>query len=394
MPVPTNNLQLACPSCGEARCWQPWVDGNSFIGRCGKCPCRWRSPLPEVSPKVIVLDTNVLSDITKLRMPDFAADRKAKLEHWAGVVARMEAADALQAIICPQTPTLDRERELTKYGPAIVEVARGLSHGVSFPQRHVLEAQQLYNAVIASRKNEPVASVSRGIVFNGEVDHWRSPFQISVDLGYHNDPDEVRSAKERLHSNADKVFQDWATTTQSRDQIFQKELRAFGPAMLKKFGRYCLGMEHTLDPIGHTVNVVRMALVETGVSDADMLSEIESFMLSEAASMIPTNRISAALYASVARKVAGGTKSPEPSFWLDVEMLSAVLPYCDAILIEGQFAGALKEVKKYLPAECQQVPVFSVRELPAFVSYLDDLIAAVPADQRAAAEALYLGKRG
>ncbi|MEO1278273.1 MAG: hypothetical protein AAFV77_04890, partial [Planctomycetota bacterium] len=148
------------------------------------------------------------------------------------------------------------------------------------------------------------------------------------------------------------------------------------------------------DPVVQVVGMVRHALESTGVPRSESMAEMVSFMVSEPASMIPVNRISAALYAFEAKQMANTKAKLKASFWLDVEMLSAVLPYCDAILTERHFAGALKSIRRFLPSECHNVRVLSVRELPAFVSYLEELIHAVPADQRAAADALYLGKRG
>jgi hypothetical protein len=84
---------------------------------------------------------------------------------------------------------------------------------------------------------------------------------------------------------------------------------------------------------------------------------------------------------------------PKSSMWLDIEMLSAVLPYCDAILTESHFAQAIRSTRRLLPPECLEPQIFSIRELSKFVKYLDDLIVAVPGDQRRAAEAIYTGWR-
>ena len=89
------------------------------------------------------------------------------------------------------------------------------------------------------------------------------------------------------------------------------------------------------------------------------------------------------------------SKAPKPksSMWFDVEQISTMLPYVDAMLIEGHFADGVRAITRLLPEECQSVPVFSVRNLPRFIEYLDGLIAAVPEGQRRAAEALYSPER-
>jgi len=86
-------------------------------------------------------------------------------------------------------------------------------------------------------------------------------------------------------------------------------------------------------------------------------------------------------------------QKPKASMWLDVEMISTVLPYVDAVLVEGHFAAAIGQIRRLLPDECKNTPVFSTRELRRFVDYLDGLIDAVPDDQRRAADALYTADR-
>lgn len=401
MPVPTDSLQLACPSCGEAELHRPRVDGTRFDACCPRCQHWWQSPLPELARKVIVLDTNVLSEITKLRSKSTTEEKKQKLERWTEVVSRIEEANALQAIICPEIPTLSTELRLTPDGTAIAEVASEFSHGVLFRQRYPIECQQLHNALLAHRRNDTVASVARRDAFIGDLSQWRTPLLSTEKLKHSADPAYIREVKQQLHSNSRPVLHDWAETAQSIDALYCRQLHSYGPRIIQEHKEYLEALSNpALDPDDylcisvHVMTRVRESLESLGVPPEASLDEAIRFLESEQASMIPANRVAAALFAYESRQLAGDMQNLASSFWFDVEMLSTVLPYCDAILTEGHLAGALRSIHRFLPSECQDVRVFSVRDLSNFESYLDELIAAVPADQRAAAEALYLGKRG
>jgi hypothetical protein len=396
--IPT--LQLACPFCGETKQWRPrWVYSRSFQALCGRCSKRWRSQLPPIQPKLVVLDTNALSELTKLTLPNFPPHRLARLGQWREVSDRLERANRLQLVACPETPTFDREVTLTKMGAEIQKTADRFSNGLSYCQAFRVVSSQLFAAVCASRMGQAVQRIDRADVMLGRLNEWQNIFQFKVDLGFHTTPSDVRAARDRLHVSADSVFRGWEVTARSIDQIYCDELEAFGRHMVRKYHRYLKAavegkstLDDLIEPVWEEIGIVRNALETCGVLKSESIAEMVTFMLSPSAANIPANRLSAALYAYEARKMAGGMARPKPSMWLDIEMLSTVLPYCDAVLIEGHFAEALRATRRFQPDECREVKVFSTRELPDFVRYLDELIARCPEEQRRAALALYEGK--
>jgi len=91
----------------------------------------------------------------------------------------------------------------------------------------------------------------------------------------------------------------------------------------------------------------------------------------------------------VARKAAAGQKRP-PTRGLvaDVRMVSLLLPYCDAMLMDNEIAGYLKEepLVSSLGFPCK---VFSPRTLPHFMNYLDEIEGAANPEHLKKVEEVY-----
>jgi len=58
----------------------------------------------------------------------------------------------------------------------------------------------------------------------------------------------------------------------------------------------------------------------------------------------PQNHLAALLYAGLARRAASGQKRvPSRGTPNDIDLISAYLPYCDALFIDNEFAQLLSE---------------------------------------------------
>lgn len=393
------SVQLACPSCGDGQRWHPqWIGHHRFTAQCGDCNVRWESLLPDLDMKVIALDTNAVSEMMKLLTPEFPESRRARVPaEWREVLRRLRTAARLHAITCPQSPTLARESSLFQFGPAIQKVAKIFDQELKFaPQFRVL-GHQLNLAAKARVRNEPVKSLPRSFALNGgKLNQWSNWFRIEVGLGLpRNTPEQVAAARRELHANAQGVFERWKSDTGTLEQVYDEERRAFGRIMAREYVKHLERLRQNQPDALELLNVSseHMFMIRLGLrghsAEDPPVEDVLGFALSDHAANVPTNRIRAALYAFEARQFAGGMSTIAPSFWMDVEMISTTLPYCDAMLVEGHFATALHQVRRLLPVECRSTPVFSTRQLGPFCEYLDGVIAAVPPNQRLAAERLY-----
>jgi hypothetical protein len=320
---------------------------------------------------------------------------------WRGVLDRLTTASRLHAIACPRTPTLERECALFQHGPATEALAKRFDHELWCHPQYSIEGQQLNLAAKAHARREPAKRLHRNFVYGGSLNEWSNWFRIEIKDSFERNPaDRVRAARDAVQASAAPVFDQWRQSKTELLEIFGKERRARGRVLVRKYLSFLKRLDQyqkgllQLDPF-ELMNEAsdQMAMIRYGLEKQDGTApdpmNVLQFALTDDANNTPTNRIRAALYAYEARQVAGGMRKPKPSMWLDVELISTMLPYVDAMLVEGHFAAGLRQVRRLLPNECAKTPVFSTRELPAFVEYLDGVIRAVPDDQRRAADALY-----
>src|SRR5438445_10780200 len=136
-------------------------------------------------------------------------------------------------------------------------------------------------------------------------------------------------------------------------------------------------------PEGLRLHAIQAALQEGGVPTSDHVHRMLEYLSSESVQYVPFLRIRAMLYAAVARKAAAGQKHPPTTGLVtDVEMVSLLLPYCDAMLVDGEIAGYLKEepLASSIGFPCK---VFSPRTIPQFMTCLDKIeTAATPNTSR------------
>src|SRR5207245_5305076 len=98
------------------------------------------------------------------------------------------------------------------------------------------------------------------------------------------------------------------------------------------------------------------------------------FLFSDAAFDAPANNISALLMAAIARKAANGQKRPPSAgMWNDVTAIATFFPYCDAMFLDNECAGLLREEPLRSKLAKFGTKTFSSKTGDAFLQYLADL---------------------
>ena len=120
------------------------------------------------------------------------------------------------------------------------------------------------------------------------------------------------------------------------------------------------------------------------------MAETVRYFLESTLDRVPFVEISCLLYASIARKAAlGGLKTPHSHGDLnDVTMMSTVLPYCDAVLLDRRMRGYLRDepVRSRLEGMSKAFSVADRREL---LAYLDEIEATASAEHLAKVAEVY-----
>lgn len=103
---------------------------------------------------------------------------------------------------------------------------------------------------------------------------------------------------------------------------------------------------------------------------------------------MPFNRVAAALYATVAKKAPHQNKLPTKGFFIDVDMISCLLPYCDAMFLDVECWSYLSELKRSGRLS-YDARVFSLRNKEEFADYLEELSVVASPDHRHLVSEIY-----
>ena len=92
------------------------------------------------------------------------------------------------------------------------------------------------------------------------------------------------------------------------------------------------------------VQSLKWLFVSNGVDDKNVCSKVCEYLNSDSLKSVPFVEISSLLFAALARKYASGMrKPPDEGLETDINIVSVLLPYCDAMFIDNQMHTYLKE---------------------------------------------------
>ena len=109
------------------------------------------------------------------------------------------------------------------------------------------------------------------------------------------------------------------------------------------------------------------------MNEADSVSKAGEFLLSQALAEAPFNRISGSLFAVMAAKAAAGQKEPpNRGTAADVNIVSTLLKYCDAMFVDNKCRGLLADIPQThrLPYSTR---IFCPSQGREFLEYLKDI---------------------
>jgi hypothetical protein len=399
----------SCPECGADRFGRLMVNGSSYVRRCDECRHTASFELPEVHKTMVYLDQFAISGMMKALNPRHPGTKGAKEEGWLGLFERLDRLSKLQLLVCPESPAHEAESSL--YAPGFLELQRlyeHLSNGVSFKQPEQILGRQVYRHAadwIRRELGEPLELFEHDAI-RGTPNAWTDTLRVSVHFPI--DEDEIQESRRRRDAGArdlEPVFRRWqADTNRTFDDWYREELDGWPEWVWTDFlsstGRFLAGLagERELDaddffpPTSsrEMLHILIKTVREAGVSENDALDVVHDFLGSGTFERVPRIRISSLLWAGLAHQAAHGgrKKPPNRGMMTDVNTVSSVLPYCDAILVDSEVRTLLEfgPVKQRLGFSST---VFSKSSLPDLVTFLDRVEAGAPPDHLAMAIDIY-----
>lgn len=402
-----------CPSCTRET-FGVFVDAGRGFGyqrECTSCRYKEHRPFPRVQKRIIYLDQFVISNITKLLDNSCRGHQAISSDpFWMELYAKIELGRDLQAVVCPDSDFHSQESFISTDPAyeALKDVYEHLSSGVTFYDHHSIQRFQV-QAQFEHWLSGGTAPLRRPIadqVMHGEPHAWSGRIRISVDAGRpFDDPDKMIASRRQSHARFATLFQKWQNSQQNINQSVLAEARAFGRTSLRLYGEFierqfkktqyyeaemAAGRRPEFDledllppPAAELIQVMVMAARHKGLDRNEALDRICQFLESDDVLEVPSVKLTSYLYASLNRKAAEGQRSvPSEGVFTDVEAIGNLLPYCDAMILDREMAGLLRDEPLRSAVTAYGTRILSMSNRQDILSYLDEIIASVPTEQR------------
>lgn len=382
-----------CPKCGEKNCYGLlMVNAASYTKRCREC---WHSEnytLPPLNKKVIYLDQFVISNMMKAI--NEKVGKKDKVDKvYLKLFEILDKMVKLQLIICPDSE-FQRQESLLSFYKALKRMYEQLSHGTTFFDSQTIRRFQIcedFKNYIDTNNPGWKSVMDVDIVLHGDRNEWQSKLLVTVDSNIKQDEIEsFRKSRLVTQEKFKQVYEYWQRDNKKTFAAFFKEISTgYGVGMVKnymnsltQYFQASLGVktqtsENVFSFIGEESILISSLLryLKDNTNDAENLKKIILYLQSDRFELIPFNEIYSSLWSAIAYQVSRGGRTSLPNIGMfnDIEMLSILYPYCDAIFVDNDIHSILNfgEVKnklsKYKPK------VFSLTNKEEFISYLEEI---------------------
>jgi hypothetical protein len=406
---------ITCPKCGQLEFGILIITGNTYTRRCRSCSHKQDYWLPPVCKKIIYLDQNVISNLMKLVTPAARGHERVKSDpFWQQLYDLLVQLRHLQLIVCPSSDSHENESLAFEFGDALRSMYQNLGSGNSFErfdQIKALQLGELGRAWVESR--EPRFRFNPRSVLARDPNEWNERFYITVGLNPFVSANDLRQARAETHAYITNLFKTvWAAEKHPFVYWYDLERHGYQGMLRRAVIQSRQGRLQALtefrpgEPIPlHNLNAVLSSFAENMVHSlrwifrfpkdgtelsADEILELEkSFGNANRIAEAPFVKLSALMYASIAMKAASGQREPpNQGTTTDIETVSHLLPYCDAMFVDNGCRALLLDVPKTLrPTDTNKIFSFNVRG--KFLEYLRSLRDEISKEQLDAVKRVY-----
>lgn len=397
-----------CPKCQREESFGVLgVHPRHYVRRCRECWHSERFSLPQVSKAVVYLDQLAVSNLAEVGARGEATEpASGQGFSWREVSRRIGRLLRLQRAVFPSSSFHRRESVVSAKANELRGAYEALSGGIRFQPHHWIEEFQLGSAARLWNAGEPVseAGLSREKVLQGKLDGWLDGWALGVDLGLPEGyVEELRRERDLIAEDLGEVMERWRREEEEFWAVVDYEAASFGEVVWKAFlvyleswqevrsGRRSVGINDLPGPSVDLFKAVERSVRPEGDADVSptSLARSREFLLGEGVRNVPFVRIRAMLWAALARKVASGQKRVTRGVVNDFEMISTLLPYCDALFLDRECHALLEEEPLKTELQSFETTLFSVRNGQAFLDYLETLESAASAERFDLVEGLF-----
>ena len=347
--------------------------------------------------KVIYLDQFAISEIVNAIDPQAKAHKRVS-PFWRQVFEALERVSKLQLVVCPWSPIHRDESLLSGRFERLQRMYEHLANGVRFARPSDVELHQLSAALGAwlDGKEPPAPDVNPERITSGGLHRWHGRFRVSVSMDHSaQQVQALRQRRTRLHGSLSRWFEE---CRQRSNKTFEHALKieqdGYRDLLLETYRHrendqtellrqveaatgepYPFDLESPVSLVGGPGNDLLFVILETlkrrGVANGALGERLRAFLNSEHFRSMPINRTSTRLFALIAHDAANHQKTPpDEGTANDIDLVSAYLPYCDAMLIDKR-TRLMLERGRY--AENYHCRLFSRNSGEQFLGYLQTI---------------------
>lgn len=394
---------IDCPHCHAPSAYGViFVSGHAYARRCRQCLKGGSLPLPRLTKKP---DQFAVSDMMKAANPASKAHRENRVDpFWRELLEKLQRLCQLQLIACPDSEFHMHESAVSPFREELEQLLRRLSAGVRFRDHITIQRFQIHAQIDrwVAGEDPKTLDFRPGDGITGDPSEWTDVFIVSFNLG---DPDgyidELRASREGVHDVLQAVFERWRAEGKPFEGYFLEESRRWALALpleyvnyLKRLERVWAGeAEPVLDlmypPSGvDMMRAVLYALEHAGLAKTDIWLKAFEYLASGLVDWLPFNRLRAALWATLATQAKDRARPPGRGMSNDIQMIATLLPYCDAIFVDRECHGLLRNIPaSHRPGyPCR---VFSVSNKAEFLEFLTEIEAGASEEHMARLREVY-----
>ena len=396
-----------CPACGEERFGLLSVYGDSYAKRCAACLHSDTYSLPALRKTVIYLDQPAISNMMFVVNPETPQFKERRVDpFWFALFGKLDRLSKLQLIVCPDTDVQEEESLVHMDFEALRHMYEQLSHGVTFYDAATIERFQLQMHArnwLAGRPEDP-PDLQRERIVHGDLNGWIDVLHIAVRGRVTGEQIEaLRATRGRTHEGIARVFEKWrGETGLPFEAWFEREVAAAGRTILQIYDERVRRLAEaqmrlrvpSMEDFEHPQAVVVVTMIqndfeESGLTPEEALRKAREYLSSASLRHVPSIKISAMLWASIARKAAAGRRRPpSQGSFNDIKVIASILPYCDALFIDNEMCGYLQE--QPLVTDLRYgARVFCQNSRDEFLAYLDEVERAAQPEHVALVKRVY-----
>jgi hypothetical protein len=309
----------------------------------------------------------------------------------------------LQRAIFPQSSIHRDETIVWQHGNELTIAHEMLGGETKFQNHHDIELDQVLTFARAYiDKTQPHVSFDVDDILEGDRNSWLPDLHITVDMDWTAIADDVKARADSAVPEWNSLYNFWKDKKPTFEQVLAHELNSFRTAKVGAVDSIRAKLDAAIDagnayealnvahyPVVREVNALKRMFLESGAPSDQLGNAVTTFWDWQGNKAMPVHRISAYLFAAIARKLAAGQKRlPTRGMSNDIVAISTYGPYVDAMFLDNECAALLSE--EPLKTEIGiTANIFSLNSVDVFLEYLTSLADSTPREIREKATEIY-----